>query len=40
MDSEINIADKIEVIKKRLPKEYEVIEYLVDILERYNSEEE
>lgn len=40
MDSEINIVNKIEVIKKELPKEYEVIEKLVDILEKYNSEED
>jgi len=40
MDTEINIENKIEVIKKELPKEYEVIKNLVDILEKYNSEEE
>lgn len=39
MDSEIDIEDKIEIIKKELPNEYQVIENLVDILKKYSSEE-
>lgn len=40
MDSEKNIESKIEIIKEELPKEYKIIETLVDILKKSSSEED
>ncbi len=39
MDSEVNIEEKIEVIREELPDEYKAIEIIVRILDKDNLKE-